>query len=137
MAQNFGMGLQVKLKTTKSDINKQISEIQNKITKKINLDVKVNITKKNIEDQLDKIKGTKIKPLNIKLKIDDDVGYINSQIKNISSKLNQKIKVNLETDISNVKQTTERATRNVKQAVDNIQDAWGKAKVLKLYSLYI
>jgi len=124
MAQNFGLGLELKLKTTKAGLHKQIAELNSKITRKVNVGVRLKLTKKEINDQLKSLKGIDVTPIKVKIKIDDNVGYINKQIKNINSKITETLNIKPKIDKTNFKSATQEMVGHAKKASSGIKQTW-------------
>jgi TP901 family phage tail tape measure protein len=122
MAKDYGLGLKVQLQTSKADLDRQVGEIQAKITKAIKLDVQLDITKKSFNEQLDNVTGTGkgLKDLVLKVKIDDKVTYINDQIKALSEKISQALVLKLSIDAKDISVQT-------KKVQDTVQEAMAKA----------
>jgi len=137
MAKNFELGLQLKLKGTKEDLNKQVSKLNEKVSKKINVGVKLNLTKKEIEEQITKFKKMSIKPIQIKVEI--DVKDLNKQIQGLNSKINKKLEIDVgikkgavKEQANEVAKTTKKIEENVKASVGKIREVWGKGNFLKV-----
>ena len=123
MAQDFGMKVNIKLNTSKSEMNKQIKALEDKISSKVKVGIELKATKADLNKQLkDVIKKTEEK-MKIDLKINDSIGYINKQIRELSTKITQALKIKLKIDASGMSVATEKIKKQASNAANAAQQS--------------